>query len=493
VLWSRLEAAEIALGKAGRELADSSEELARLELELHKPGRGAQGPTSRPKQEDLGKAKERRNRAMASYTAARLEHERLLSQARRSVTGLERGAWSLGTARRALPAHSVFIAWEVGERQSFIFVVPSDSSRTIFSEVIEHGRRALARRVESLREQLAANRTEAANLTASSRALCRVVLPPRARNEVERSERVVLCPDGPLWDLPFAALAINADGTPRWLGLEKPLSYSQSLAVLLADCERDATSQSSGRALVVGDPLYPPSLVSSHATKTAAGGLSISRSLASEAERSALFPDRAPPPRLPASADEAREVAALYGAEPLLGEAATEAAVRTRITEASVVHLATHGYFNPRLPMSSGVLLSPPAGPVEAASTSNDGALQAREFGPSLPLRANLVVLSACETGRGAKVKGEGLVGLTRALQGAGARSVVATLWKVPDNSTAWLMLAFHRELTQGVAKDEALRRAMAITAGRATTSAPYFWAACFLTGDPDHPIDLAR
>jgi CHAT domain-containing protein len=103
------------------------------------------------------------------------------------------------------------------------------------------------------------------------------------------------------------------------------------------------------------------------------------------------------------------------------------------------------------------------------------------------------VVLSACETGRGAKVKGEGLVGLTRALQGAGARSVVATLWKIPDNSTAWLTLAFHRELAKGVAKDEALRRAMAITAGRAATGAPYFWASCVLTGDPDRPIGLAR
>jgi CHAT domain-containing protein len=69
----------------------------------------------------------------------------------------------------------------------------------------------------------------------------------------------------------------------------------------------------------------------------------------------------------------------------------------------------------------------------------------------------------------------------------------VATLWNVPDNSTAWLMLAFHHELTQGVAKDEALRRAMVVTASRPTTNSPYFWAACVLTGDPDRPIALAR
>jgi hypothetical protein len=83
-----------------------------------------------------------------------------------------------------------------------------------------------------------------------------------------------------------------------------------------------------------------------------------------------------------------------------MGEAATEAAVRQRIPGAYVVHLATHGYFNQNLPMSSGVLLAPPLGDADAG-TANDGVLQAWEFGRTLPLSAELVVLSACETGRG--------------------------------------------------------------------------------------------
>jgi CHAT domain-containing protein len=183
----------------------------------------------------------------------------------------------------------------------------------------------------------------------------------------------------------------------------------------------------------------------------------------------------------------------LYGSEPLIGEAATERAVRGKISSAAVVHLATHGYFHPRLAMSSGLLLTPPTVEPAAGATDDDGALQAWEFGRTLPLRAQLVVLSGCETGRGEKVSGEGLVGLTRALQGAGARSVVATHWKVADRSTARLMVIFHEALRGGLAKDEALRQAMAETAARDATSPPFYWAAFFLTGDADRPLALGR
>src|SRR5205085_8921191 len=93
---------------------------------------------------------------------------------------------------------------------------------------------------------------------------------------------------------------------------------------------------------------------------------------------------------------------------------------------------------------------------------------------------------SACQTGRGAKVTGEGLVGLTRAWQYAGARSVVSSQWKVDDESTAALMTAFHKHLLAGKEKDEALRLAMVEVAGNRARSweQPYHWAAFLLVGD---------
>jgi CHAT domain-containing protein len=179
-------------------------------------------------------------------------------------------------------------------------------------------------------------------------------------------------------------------------------------------------------------------------------------------------------------------VARLYAAVPLLDNRASEAEVRKRIGQADVIHLATHGYLHPYRPMSSGLLLTLPGQEPEAGETDNDGALQAWEIYSQIKLKADLVVLSACETGRGKHVQSEGIVGLTRALQAAGARSIVASQWKVADRSTSSLMVAFHRELRKGRAKDEALREAMAVVRRNPRTAHPYYWGPFVLTGDPD-------
>jgi CHAT domain-containing protein len=235
-------------------------------------------------------------------------------------------------------------------------------------------------------------------------------------------------------------------------------------------------------AVVVGDPIFErqPTLIASASANPPS-------SRAFRGERSSLFVDRAPPARLPETRREAEQIARLYGGQPLLGERATEAEVRRRVQQAEIIHLATHGFLNPVRAMSSGLLLTAPAKEPELGQTGNDGALQAWEIYSQLQLKAELVVLSACETGRGENVGGEGIVGLTRALQYAGARSIVASQWKVADASTATLMVAFHRKLRNGLAKDEALRQAMAGVRQDRRTAHPYFWAPFFLIGNPDN------
>lgn len=94
-------------------------------------------------------------------------------------------------------------------------------------------------------------------------------------------------------------------------------------------------------------------------------------------------------------------------------------------------------------------------------------------------------MLSACQTGEGLKVPGEGLVGLTRAFQVAGAASVVATQWNVADRSTETAMVAFHQRLRRGQAKDVALRGAMRKLAGDPSTAYPFYWTPFILVGDP--------
>ena len=137
--------------------------------------------------------------------------------------------------------------------------------------------------------------------------------------------------------------------------------------------------------------------------------------------------------------------------------------------------------------MSSGIMLTPPAKEPALGETNDDGALQAWEIFSQLKLRAELVVLSACDTARGEVVKGEGVVGLTRALEYAGARSIVATQWSVASGqSTTQLMEEFHKGLRNGKAKDEALKEAMA--AVRKKYPHPFYWAPFILLGDPDNP-----
>jgi CHAT domain-containing protein len=114
---------------------------------------------------------------------------------------------------------------------------------------------------------------------------------------------------------------------------------------------------------------------------------------------------------------------------------------------ASHLHLACHGLLEDRFPLDSGLLLSSP----KPGSSAANGLLQAWEVLERVRCDADLVVLSACETALGKDEGGEGLVGITRAFEYAGARSVVSTLWRVDDAATALLMERFYAHLRSGV------------------------------------------
>lgn len=180
-------------------------------------------------------------------------------------------------------------------------------------------------------------------------------------------------------------------------------------------------------------------------------------------------------PVLSSANPEALSIARLYGARPLSGPAATEAAFKKAAPKASVLHLAAHGELNASSPLFSRLLLAPGDG--------EDGSLSVEEI-YGLDLSASrLVVLSACQSNLGAHSKGEEVVGLTRAFLYARAPSVVSSLWKVKDEASRVLMTEFHTQLKKGKPKAEALREAQART--RARFPHPYYWAAFVLTGDP--------
>jgi CHAT domain-containing protein len=153
--------------------------------------------------------------------------------------------------------------------------------------------------------------------------------------------------------------------------------------------------------------------------------------------------------------------------------------------QAKLIHLATHGLMDDfkGLGVPGALALAPSEGSRTLASSGNsDGLLTAGEL-LNLRLNADLVVLSACDTGRG-KITGDGVIGLSRSLISAGAPSVIVSLWAVPDGPTAFLMTEFYRNLQKTPDKAQALRQAMLAT--QKSYSDPVNWAAFVLIGEAD-------
>ena len=186
---------------------------------------------------------------------------------------------------------------------------------------------------------------------------------------------------------------------------------------------------------------------------------------------------------LPLSRQEVEEIASLYAprSEAYVGAQATEERARSIGKDVSIIHYACHAYVNERFPLDSALVFTIPDKP---APGQDNGLLQAWEIFEKVRINADLVTLSACDSGLGREMGGEGLIGLTRAFQYAGARTVLASLWKVEDASTAELMKRFYGYLKAGRTKDEALRLAQIDLIHSADYPQPRDWAAFELMGD---------
>ncbi len=181
-------------------------------------------------------------------------------------------------------------------------------------------------------------------------------------------------------------------------------------------------------------------------------------------------------PSLPGAEIEANAIAKLLNTQPIIGASATKANILQKLTSARIVHLATHGL------LDDFKLLGVPGAIALAPSGNDNGLLTASEIF-DLKLNAELVVLSACDTGRG-DIKGDGVVGLSRSLISAGVPSIVVSLWSVPDAPTSSLMTEFYRQTQQNPDKSTALRNAMLTTMKQHPN--PKDWAAFTLIGEAE-------
>ena len=404
-------------------------------------------------------------------------------------------------ARAALDRGTLMLSYSVGEDNTHLFLLARDQPLEVHTVAI--GEKTLRQHIAGLHETTdqrgwqsrAQNRFQHASL------LYDLLLSP-AEAAIRQSKRLLIVPDGPLHQLPFAALIRPTGGGAerpwQYLVEWKPLHFVLSATVYseLKKARRDHDAEKGGGARVAafGDPQYPEALRS--ATSRAEGSRQPGNfpNIADDQVRSAAERGFGFSP-LPSSRREVEQIAGLFPETSVyLGAKATEEQVKAIGKEARILHLAVHGIYDEELPFNSALALSIPE---EPSGGHDNGLLQVWEIFERMRLDADLVVLSACDSALGKEMGGEGLIGLTRAFHYAGARSVAATLWKVADRSTTVLMASFYRHLRSGKPKDEALRAAQ-IELIRGPTevlntdgepevtdaSAPYYWGAFQIYGD---------
>ncbi|HEY9692406.1 MAG TPA: CHAT domain-containing protein [Oculatellaceae cyanobacterium] len=262
----------------------------------------------------------------------------------------------------------------------------------------------------------------------------------------EVDAHVIFIPQGSLFLVPFPALQ---DQGGKYLIDRHTISTAPSIQVLdLTYQRKQRRKQENFDVLIVGNPTMP--------------------SIASQIGE--------PPqqlPSLPGTEEEASAIARLYNTQALTGKAATKSAVVKRLSQANIIHLATHTFNNFQEQDVPGAI-------VLAPESNDNGLLTASEI-MKMELSADLVVLSGAESATG-RITADGVIGLSRAFIAAGATSAIGSLWNVSDRATTLLMVEFYRNLQQNPDKANALRMAMLAT--RKQYPNPKDWAAFTLIGE---------
>jgi len=362
----------------------------------------------------------------------------------------------LAELRKALPPKSAFVLYQLAGDRAFALVVGARDA-----ELVDLGDApALGRELAGWVQVMLARGAEEPEL---ARALYDRLIRP-IHGPIEGASRLIVSPDGPLDFFPLEAL-VRAEGERRARLVEvREVLYVPSGTVWEA-LRREALERKGEGLLAVGDPVYPGE----------EGGTPVAL-----ARREAVLRGFGKLVRLPGSAREVEAVASLFPPEQrtiLLRERATVSglggALQATRGRLRAVHLACHGLLDAERPYLSGLALS-------------GGEVLSLDAVYRLRVPADLVVLSACETGKGRLVRGEGVLGLVRGFFFAGAPRVVVSNWKVADEEARAFMTAFYRAMMVGqlppaAALQSAKRTLIGGKAGPPTH--PRDWAAFVLWG----------
>lgn len=361
--------------------------------------------------------------------------------------------------QEVLDPHSMLLEYMLGDDHSFLWAVTTTS----FRSYLLPGRVALEDLARRAYEGLSStNPDAAAQVTPVLQDLSRALIGPVAGQMTGR--RLMVVAPGALQYVPFGALPLPGAGTPLIASHEiVNLPSASTLALMRRDLKD--RPQASKLLAVLADPVFSaqdPRVQGSPKTNPA----------------SATFN------RIPSTRKEAEQILALAprgdNLRALDFDASRSTVMSGALRQYRFIHIASHGLLNTLHPELSGIALSL----VDREGRPQNGFLEMHDV-YNLSLGADLVVLSACETALGKEVKGEGLVGLSRGFMYAGAPRIVASLWAVPDLSTAELMTRFYRNmLVDGMRPAAALRQAQVSLWKDGHWARPYYWAAFTIEGE---------
>ncbi len=333
-----------------------------------------------------------------------------------------------------------------------------------------------------------------------ARQLYDLLLAP-AEKRLANKKHLLICPDGPLWDVPFAALR---DEKNRFVADRYLLSFAYSATGAQAALAPRRRARPAGSVLALANPDFgearrfgdDPHLPGQRPIESPSRPIEAPARPIESPSRPIEAPSRPieAPSRdfsvqmrgglaaLPGTQKEANLLRALYPDAALYtGKRAQERAFKQQAGKYRYLHLASHAFFNDAAPLLSAIFLAAP--PASGPGSNEDGFLTARELF-DLKLNADLVTLSACQTGRGEMHSGEGVVGLTWAINVAGCPTQIVSQWSVDDAATATLMTRFYRQLKAGQSKGDALQTAAKTVRSAPKRGHPYYWAPFVLLGD---------
>jgi len=376
-----------------------------------------------------------------------------------------------------LDEQTLFLEYFVGKKAIYLFVIEKENIELLALPI---NQKKLRTKVARLRKALSGysllinKKKEAYNLYTSSAYWFYEQLLSKALAD-KTATNLVIVTDGVLGHVPFEAFltkaAANQDGSYKELSYllnQYTISYNYSATLWKAN-KASKRGRSNGKILACA-ATYPPSKERSKIT--ADSMLAKRRTPYTMNLRTLLEP-------LPAAQSEVAILEELFSGEFLMGDATNEHFFKSNAGQYGIIHLAMHGILNEHTPILSSLAFT------ENKDTLEDNFLQAYEIS-KLDLNADLVVLSACETGYGKFTQGEGVMSLARSFMYAGVPSLVVSLWQVNDQSTAMVMQSFYKYLAAGKAKDEALRQAKLdyIQKAGGVLGHPAFWSPFIQLGD---------